>query len=358
MAFWTNEEVASLTAMMASGQTVAGISAAMNRPYDSVRAKIKKMRIDNPAPQIEIPAEEFEAMAASAGVVRQPQAPTVTSAWLDDEDPAAEWARHERINDKAIHKSKTKDKFEVKFDADEPIAVAFVSDQHISPGTPVDMARMRADAEFIRDTPNLYAVLCGDGIDNHIKHRGAMLAMRSTASDQYKLFEFYLSIFAPKVLALCSGNHESFTKAFAGIDVLDYISERQRICYSPHGFVITVIVGGQPYVIHCRHQYRMNSSVNETHAPKQLWRFGEVDFDIGNVAHNHVIAVESAWMRGLKRIFMRSGTYQISSDYAKMYGYNSCYETCPTAILFPRKRKLIGFDDMRDAVQHLRGYLR
>ena len=692
--FWTDEATAEVWGLYSQGVAPMEIANRMGRTSDSVRQKIKYLRANGYCPptspnETESPAEELQAMAKAAGAVRQPQAPVVKSSWIDDEPMQDIWARHEQTNAKKILKAKELNQFSVDLPADEPIALAFVSDQHISPGTPVDLARMRADAEYIRDTTNLYALLGGDGVDNHClsadtevltmrgwlsydqlegsdrvygintitglgewqevrrvvvrhnykgdliytktesldllcttehrvlcrtgetrdtisptygyerrlemrsrrwipvaadmglpdwggasdaeiaivgwvltdgwiqtkrginryfigqresnseevrialgaagfvfseshrsveqqnrgnssydgrpiiateglitfcirqphnrrlqqllpekpdipywvyrlsarqfrvfldavvegdgsyngrsriiygkqrfleqlqiacvthglsaklrrvpgrsevrllvnpksdeqlqfpthhqireshsstvwclqtplenfmvrrdgkphitgncKHRAAMLAMRSTASDQYRMFEYYLSIFAPKVLALCSGNHEGFTKWAAGVDVLDYISERQRLCYSPHGFTIRVTVCGQEYVVCLRHQYKMNSTLNQTHAPKQLWRFGETDFDVGVVCHHHEAASETCVFRGLDRFVARPGSYQITSSYSEQYGYNSTYPTCPTVILFPRSRRLVGFHDMRMAGQFLRGMLR
>ncbi len=361
---WTDTETQQLRDLTERGVGYVEIAGRLGRSSQSVAKRLQRMKEDAAAAAASVctapsvPQTEFEAMAKSAGAVRQPQAPLVQSAWIDEEPMQEIWARHEQTNARKIEKAKDAKQFTVDLPADEPIALAFVSDQHISPGTPVDMARMRADAEYIRDTPNLYALLGGDGIDNHIKHRGAMLAMRSTASDQYRLFEYYLSIFAPKILALCSGNHDAWTKNMAGVDVLDYIAERQRLCYSPHGFTIRVTVCGQEYVVCLRHRYKMNSTLNQTHSPKQLWRFGEIDFDAGVVCHHHEPAMEMCVFRGLDRFVARPGSYQITSSYSEQFGYNSTYPTCPTVVLYPRRRRLTGFHDMRDAGEFLRGKLR
>lgn len=361
---WTDTETQQLRDLTERGVGYVEIAGRLGRSSQSVAKRLQRMKEDAAAAAASVctapsvPQAEFEAMAKSAGAVRQPQSPNVTSRWIDDEPIQEIWERAEVTNARHIDKARERDQFAVDFPADEPIAIAFISDQHISPGTPVDMARMRADAEYVRDTRNLYALLMGDGIDNHIKHRSAMISMRSSPSDQYKLFEYYLSIFAPKVLAICSGNHDMWTKNFAGVDVLDYIADRQRICYSPHAYTIRVTVGGHPYTICGRHQYRFNSSMNQTHAVKQLWRFGEVDFDIAGVGHHHEHAVESGIMRGIERWFCRPGSYQISSDYSRQYGYNSTYPTCPTFVLGANRRDITGFSDMRKAGEFLRGKLR
>jgi predicted MPP superfamily phosphohydrolase len=62
----------------------------------------------------------------------------------------------------------------------KPVAISFISDQHIAPGSPVDMKRMREDAEIVASTRGMFAILGGDGVDNPIKHRHAIINATST----------------------------------------------------------------------------------------------------------------------------------------------------------------------------------
>lgn len=402
MAFWTDSEIATLKSCLNCDMSIDDIADRLGRNSDSVRAKANRLESENKAPDIqevlsknlsEAMAAGFESksksaaaslkitmpeiltdllrkqgdeylskqsdeMAKAAGIARQPQAPKVECEWADDEDIADLWGRAEVRNAKHIEKNAKHEQFSVDFPADEPIAISFISDQHIAPGSAVDLRRMREDAEYIRDTPNMYALLVGDAIDGHIKHRAAMIGARSTPGDQYRLFNYYLAIFADKVLAVLSGNHDLWAEQFSGIDMISYIAAKNRICYSHDAFRFKVNVGGQQYKIAARHQFRMGSQFNQTHCVKQWQRLGDEDFDIGAIGHNHEASIECGVYRGQECGYCRPGSYQINTSHGQQYGYNNSVPKCPTFILWPRKREICGFSDLRKAGLMLRSLLR
>lgn len=248
----------------------------------------------------------------------------------DWEEPVERlWQREEQRGAIAIRKAKEVAAF--KFDAPgKNVMIAIISDMHIAPGTPVDFRKMRQDAELIRDTPGLYCVLAGDQVDNHIKHRNAILAARSQPEDQYKLFEYYLGIIGPKCLVVTSGNHDDWTNHFAGIDMLGRIVRDKRVFYSPDEAWIDINVGSQKYVLAVRHQYRFGSQFNQTHTVKQWLRLGPRDFDVGVIGHHHEAALEQTIWRDRFRWVARPGSYQITSAYSRQLGFNHAIPTCPT----------------------------
>lgn len=269
---------------------------------------------------------------------------------------AAKWQQAEE--NAVEHLEAWQEKQSAAFRLDGPVGIVFVSDQHISPGTLIDFKRMREDAELIRETPHLKAVLGGDGVDNHLKHFAAILAQRSTPDDQYELFDHYLGMFGDRgVLAMINGNHDKWTVEKAGIDVTRMLARARKIVYNPSALKINLIVGKQPYMIVCRHQYRFNSSFNQGHTVKQLWAMGFHDFDIGCVCHHHEAHVESFERHGVTRWACRPGSYQYATAYSNQYGYNPAKPTCPTFVLHPAERQIIGFRDVRDALPTL-DYLR
>lgn len=246
-----------------------------------------------------------------------------------EEPPERQWKREEFRSGISIRRAKETAQF--TFQAPGPhLMVAIISDMHIAPGTPVDFKRMREDAELIRDTPGLYCVLAGDQVDNHIKHRSAMLAARSQPEDQYKLFEYYLGIIGPKCLVVTSGNHDDWTSQYAGVDVLGRIVRDHRVFYSPDEAWIDINVAGQKYVLAVRHQYRFGSQFNQTHTVKQWLRLGPRDFDVGVIGHHHEAALEQTIWRDQFRWVARPGSYQITSSYARQLGFNLSVPTCPT----------------------------
>jgi len=250
-----------------------------------------------------------------------------------------------------------------KIVTDKPIAVSFVSDQHIDVGGPTDLSQMMADAELIQQTPGMYCVLGGDGVNNHIKHRSAMANSKSAPGEEWRVYNHYLSVLGLKILGIISGNHDAWSYDFAGIDMVFELAKKQKVHYAPDEMVLTVELvddsesEGQPYVIKIRHKYRYSSSLNLLHTVKRLFDQGSDPFDVGVVCHQHEGAMETFKRHGLTRYAFRPGSYQVSSDFTSAMGFNLTSPTCPTVVLWPEYRKIVPFEDVRDAAGFL-GWLR
>lgn len=357
---WTEAEIEQLAALKRERLSNAEIGRRLGRTRDAVGQKWQRLGDARERIQPALSAAPGQDAADELRLARESAAParaTVTPFWREDVDPGELWQRVEEENARHIAKALDSHKFTATFDRNDPIAIAAKSDQHIAPGTPVDMARMRSDAEYVRDTPNLFSTWAGDGVDNHIKHRSATIAARSQPGDQWKHYDYLMLIEREKLLALICGNHDAWTDQFAGVDMVKWLAEKNALCYAPDEARLTVKVGSQEYKIAFRHQYRMNSTFNQTHAVKQWQRLGDDAFDVGIIGHHHEPAIESFVYRGKECWAARPGSYQITSAYSRMYGYNSTYPTCPTFVLFPDKRKIVGFSDMRDAGVYLKAVL-
>ena len=298
--------------------------------YDAIRLKLKRMGL--------------KIRSVRSGEVEiRPEVP-------EDETPSEDtWKEYEEKNEQKIARHKASGRYVAEF-PHEVIGVTFISDQHIAGNQICDLKRMREDAELIANTPGLYACLGGDSIDNHIKHRSAILAARTTPGDQYELFDHYLSLFSDSILGVITGNHDDWTVQVAGTDVIASICKQHGIACSSDEARVTAHVGDVEYKLAWRHKYRFNSSMNQTHSPKQWYRFGPEPFDIGCVCHHHETAVEASLMHGQQVWTCRPGSYQINSSYGRQGGYNDSLPACPTFILFPSERRIIGFADVRDAV--------
>lgn len=370
--FWSKEDDAEIDRQMARGATYDEAGRAVGKSGQSVRSRLKrradagqdvgfsqaKARRSNVRPEPSQDAKDMEIAALRAQLNRQEvkKPPPVTCELEDDpeEDPAAAWAKAEADGDRHIRKALLRSRFKADFSSErKPVALTFVSDQHIAPGTPCAIRRMREDAELIAATGGMYAMLGGDGVDNHIVIRAAVLAQRTQPSDQFKLFNHYLSIFQEKICVLISGNHEAWTNQVAGIDPLCLLAQQRRLHYAPAVARLDVNVGGQSYRVGLRHQYRMNSSFNQTHAVKQWMRLGDEDFDIGVVCHHHEYAVETCPYRGKNVVVMRPGSYQLLSAYSAQYGFNNAVPMCPTVLLWPGERKMLAIPDVREAAEIL-----
>lgn len=368
---WDASEIEQAHRLRASGMQYQDIAAKLNRSVESVRHKIKYSSVSaSAAAPASVPAEALQEMDYAAmrhelerlkkamhdmqaGDAKQARVNVETEA-EQPTDPAEMWHAAELDSAKRIEYALKRSRFTIPKLDNRPIGISFASDQHIAPGTPVDFRRMREDAELIAETDGLYAVLGGDGADNHIKIRPAILAARSQPHDQWRLFEYYLSIFAQKIIVFISGNHDAWTDQMAGIDMLANIARSQRLCYAPAEARMNIEVGTQTYRVAVRHQYRFNSSFNQGHTVKQWFRMGEESFDIGVICHHHEAHIEPFEAHGETRWVARPGSYQITSSYSRQFGFNAAVPTCPTFILFPDRRHIVGFRDVRDAVRTLK----
>lgn len=239
-------------------------------------------------------------------------------------------------------------------DGNQPVGITFLADQHIgSQGT--DHKRAREDAELVARTDGLFAILGGDTYDNHIKHLAAIINSKSPPTDQIKMFLYYIGLFKHKILAIISGNHEWWTKQFAGIDVLKMFMEQERISYSAHEFKLTLTLSTQQYRILVKHKTRFNSAFNVTHTIKQHWRLGDWDFDIGFRGDEHQASIEPFQAHGRQHWAARGGTYQLISEHADLRGHTRPpLPLCPTFILYPREHRIDGYEDLHKALVPLK----
>lgn len=294
------------------------------------------------------------ANALIAGDTLTNHAKPILSRDLPPEISAEElWARAEIQNDRKIVEASTIHNFQAVFTENLPIAISFASDQHISLDNTVSLRQMRKDAELIASTPGMSCICVGDAVDNHIKHRAAILNSTSKPSQQFKLLTWYLQILREKLIVLISGNHDDWTTALAGVDILKMLADAQQIMYAPDEARVDVQLPGHTYKIAARHQYRFNSSLNQTHAIKQWFRNGPEPFDIGALAHLHELALEPVMLHGLERWVCRPGSYQITSSYSRQLGFNMTTPSCPTFVLYPDHREIIGFTHLPAAARFL-----
>jgi hypothetical protein len=274
--------------------------------------------------------------------------------------PEELWESAKAATSRQIAYQKERHQAQIGFLSNKPVGISFISDQHISQGGAVNLEQMEADAELVRDTPGLYAVLGGDGTDNHLKHRAAMVNSGSVPGKEWAMYDHYLGIFGSSLVAMISGNHDDWTHDFAGVDVVQMLADRHRVFYAPDYVVLKVQLQqakdgpATEYVIKIRHQYRYGSSFNQTHSIKRLWEMDDHDFDVGVLCHHHEAALEPFRKHGVWRWALRPGSYQHMTGHSRRYGFGWSEPKCPTVILYPEERRIVGFLDVRDAAVHLR----
>jgi len=354
---WEKEEYSIIALCRMKGQVkISEIKRALlEKGYDRGNSSIAERRY---WPEVQ---EEMEKLRSAMGdpppIVTPKAEPEVVAAHTD---PAKLWEKAKQVTSAQIAYQKDRHEAEIGYLTNKPIALVFVSDQHISQGGIVNLERMEEDARLVAETPGMYAVLGGDGVDNHIKHRAALVNSGSVPGKEWVLYDHYISIFGSRIAALISGNHDDWTHDFAGIDMVQRIAEKRRLFYAPDYVVLNVTLKGSDkdegvaYKVKIRHQYRYNSSFNQTHALKRMWEMDEHDFDVGVVCHHHEAAMEPFKKHGKWRWAFRPGSYQHTTGHGRRYGYGWSEPACPTVILWPKERRMVGFLDAHEAAGYLK----
>lgn len=294
-------------------------------------------------------------------VSETPEATVYAPEETDDEPIGDILARAIRQTARDVGKARAQRFGFAKLVTTKPVGIAFLSDQHLTMKGATDVGKAFEDASAIQQEPGLFCVLGGDGVDNHIKHRSAIVAKSSSPAEEWRLYEHYLGVLGHKVLAVISGNHDDWTRDEAGVDMVKRLAARHRLYYCPDEVVLTIRLqaspgdeGGQDYTAKVRHQYKFNSQLNVGHTVKRMYDMGGDPFDIGVVCHNHEPHMETFERHGLTRYAFRPGSYQIQTGYGRRFGYNPTTPTCPMAVLFPDERRIVPFRDLREGIEHLR----
>jgi hypothetical protein len=361
---WTDDETATLRRMVEAGARSADIHAAM--PHRSVNA-IANQRIrmgirspihGRPAAHTIRPVAEY---VGPAGIgLAEVFAPMASRDETDDELLARVLPNAAR----SVEKAAAQKYATIRIASDLPVALCISSDWHVATsGT--DVHGLLALADLVASTHGLYSIAVGDLFDNPIKHRGGSVG---TVSDELRLLEIIVKRYRGKLLGTTSGNHDDWSKVMSGIDALKTLAQRHRIHYAPDELVWKVEIVAPhdldtvtaSYVIATRHQWRRHSNLNPTHACKTWLQEQQCNWetipDVLAIGHNHVAAIGSEQYAGREVHYLRMGSWQRDSAYARAKGFADYEPTAPTIVLPPTQGSVTAFKSPEQAIQHMRGW--
>lgn len=125
------------------------------------------------------------------------------------------------------------------------VEIRIFADLHIG-DKHCDLEQVRRDIEYVRTTPNCYAILNGDILNN---------ATKTSVSDSYaellspmEQLGLFVELFEPikgKILAVTQGNHENRTYIKEGVDLTQVAAQQLGLVdrYSKTGAVLFLKVG-------------------------------------------------------------------------------------------------------------------
>jgi hypothetical protein len=285
----------------------------------------------------------------------EPRIEGVTADTVDDlVDPQELWDRAFRAQDKAVEIAALRADQHITL-PNRVVGLAQLSDMHF--GNPeTDYRTAYRDAEIIRDTPYLYAGYSGDGFDNWIINKLAHLGRTQVLphDDELRLFLDYLAMLEGKLLWSISGNHDGWTRALAGIDVVRAALKGCLCLYDTDEVVFDLRVGPSNWTIKARHKWRYNSIYNATHGQEVGWQRGDVDFDIALGGHTHIGTLCRPFFRHeQERLAILTGTYKRTDKFAREIGVAKSHGVGSGAlILYPDGRHLF-IKDLHTAAEFL-----
>lgn len=237
------------------------------------------------------------------------------------------------------------------------VALVFVADTHIG-SAGVDYRRLFAEAEIIRDTPNMYLCLIGDLIDNfvvgklaHIRHH-----TRINIEDEYVLLKKYLDIVAPKLILSVSGNHEKWTWLLSGIDYFRSILDKvaPSVIYDSDDVNIIFKVGKSTMRARLRHKWRGTSLYNVTHGIERAAKF-DLGFRLGVGAHTHAAGVTRSFVcDGQTSLAVLCGSYKMVDPYSKSEGFYRPNGSTAVTVIIHEDGSIIGIDRLETAARVMR----
>jgi hypothetical protein len=262
---------------------------------------------------------------------------------MEKADPEALWEQMKSAASNHIVRHQESRKIRVEIDADGPVGIAFFGDQHLdAPGC--GLAQAEADARLVAQTPGLYAILTGDINDlARLKPFGAM-GRQVNPADGLIATRYYLDLFAGKVIASHTGNHDEWLSKCSSLPGFGDVANAAGVVWTEHRANVSLSVGEEEYILYTAHQGQHNSTMNLTHSNfRALERCDDVpaEADVIVISHSHCRSVETRPWKGKDRVAIRPGSYKIVDGLYNRMGMN-CHAAGVGVLLWPDRHMVMG----------------
>lgn len=205
-----------------------------------------------------------------------------------------------------------------------PIALTVFGDIHIDDDG-CNWPKLQEDMNAVLDTDGMFAASIGDLQNGWVGRLARKWADQSTTGKQaWKLVEWWIKTMGEKLLFVCQGNHDAWTRGVNGISPLDWVMEYQPGISEADGIRLELrLPFGDPIIINARHDFAGRSLYNPAHGPMKAILFGYRDDDIAIAGHTH----ESGYLprknpaTGKVTHAIRVASYKAMDDYAKERGF-------------------------------------
>jgi hypothetical protein len=238
-------------------------------------------------------------------------------------------------------------------DSDNPIMVIFLSDWHIG-SIHTDLLKIKRVVNYIKDTPNVYAVFSGDVLDAAgagSKHSSILHEQIIQPAVARQIAKGFFKLLGDKLLAYTAGCHDNWS-----VDQVDYdqVAEMSNSPYLGNGGTVNIMLGEQMYRMAVRHKFGGSTSSSIFIANKNYLLKSDANADIVAIGHHHVSGVSSEVYQGKERLFVRTGSAKGLDNYADRLGLGTPTQSelnnaFPCVILWQDSKKMAGFGNWEAA---------
>ena len=149
---------------------------------------------------------------------------------------------------------------------------------------------------WIKNTPNVYAVLGGDLMENAIDDgRGMTYDQDKPPASQFEDMARLLAPISHKILCSTTGNHENRTYKRTGIDVMKLLAEKLEIPYFSGSIWCSIVANGYKWNLWISHGFSNSKTkggkMNSANQPKKFT--GLIHFFISGHVHDRVCESET-----------------------------------------------------------------
>lgn len=239
-------------------------------------------------------------------------------------------------------------------DGKSPQVICPQGDWHIASwGT--DHSLVRSTIKEIQETENAWFPLMGDMIQMSIKMRNVLEVSDNMIPPELQtqfLAQLMEKIVHKVPFSVWCNHGVEREEAQSGISMVKHVLSRKSVYFNGIGHP-NLRVGEQTYKFAANHKWRGNSMYDTTYAMKRYARMEANDREVILGADNHRPGFSVSYEGGMKRVAMRTGTFQTSSGYAQRYFSLRTWPEMPAVVLHHDAHLAVPFENLDQALKYI-----
>lgn len=204
----------------------------------------------------------------------------------------------------------------------KPFAIAMLSDVH--GGAKADYKAIQDDLSTISSTKRMYAIAAGDICDNFIigKLQSVQKFQSTTIDMEQRFLRWFFEKLKGSLVAVCSGNHDDWTKKISAIDPAKEILKGVDVLFGSSQIKFDLKWGNNTHKYLVRHKFKHSSIFNPTHGMEVFWERGDNEFDVAISGHTHIATLCRPFIKHDKERFaILLGTYKLRDEFGRECGF-------------------------------------